>query len=332
MRSYITRLLNGMALGLFCSLIVGLILKQLGTSLNIPAIRTCGIIAQHLMGAAIGIGVAQALGAPSLVLISSLIAGSLGAGSILISESTLTLSIGEPMGALVATWLSVSIAKRIVGRTPIDIVLIPSLVILIGGLAGAFVSTPIALFMKGIGELINYATIQKPFVMGLLVSVLMGIVLTLPISSAAIGISLGLHGLAAGAALVGCAAHMIGFAIASYKDNGVSGLIAQGLGTSMIQISNIIKKPIIMLPAIISSAILGPISTCIVGIEADAIGSGMGTSGLVGPISAYALMGADALPQIVLMLFVCPAIIAGVVAFVLRQKKLITSGDMEIRS
>lgn len=186
--------------------------------------------------------------------------------------------------------------------------------------------------MNYIGDFINFATTQRPFIMGLLISVVMGIALTLPISSTAIGISLNLSGLAAGASVVGCCCHMIGFAVALYKDNGFGGLISQGLGTSMIQMPNIIKKPIIALPAIISSAILGPLATTLLKIESNAIGSGMGTSGLVGTISTISVMGTKSIGVIILIQFILPAIISYVVYSLLRKQGLIKAGDMKLQS
>lgn len=330
MKNYIVKVLNGMAIGLFSSLIIGLILKQIGVFFNVELIINFANIVQRLMGPAIGAGVAYSLGANQLIIVSAIAAGALGAGSVSNVDGKVLLSIGEPVGALISAWISTEVAKKFIGKTKIDIVFIPTIVILLGGYVGFYLSPHIAYIMNSIGGIINFATQQQPIIMGLIISVVMGIALTLPISSAAIGISLGLNGLAAGAAVVGCCCHMVGFAVSSYRDNGFGGLISQGLGTSMLQISNIIKNPIIAVPAVLSSVILGPLATTVFSMKSSAIGSGMGTSGLVGTISTVQVMGNESLMIILLMQFVFPAIISFGVSEFLRNKKLIKMGDMKI--
>lgn len=330
MKNYIIKVLNGMALGLFSSLLIGLILKQVGVLIDWKLLISFGDMAQKLMAPAIGAGVAYSLNAPGLVIFSAMIAGAIGGGAVNTVDGKTLLSIGEPVGAFVSSLVGAELGRRLAGKTKVDIILLPASVIIVGGLVGYYLSPTIAQFMNAIGEVINFATKQQPFIMGLIISVAMGIILTAPISSAAIGISLGLSGLAAGAAVVGCASHMIAFAVASFKDNGIGGLISQGLGTSMLQIGNIVKKPIIALPAVISSAILGPVSTLIFKMEATASGSGMGTSGLVGQFSTYEAMGEKGLLGIVLLHFVFPAIISLIVVGSLRKKGLIKPGDMKL--
>ncbi len=330
MKKYFIKVLNGMALGLFSSLLIGLILKQVGLLIHWDLLVTFGSMAQKLMAPAIGAGVAFALDAPGLVVFSSMIAGAIGGGAVSNVDGHTIISIGEPVGAFVSALVGAEIGRRLAGKTKVDIILLPATVIITGGLAGYYLSPYIADMMNAIGELINFATKQQPFVMGIIVSALMGIILTLPISSAAIGISLGLNGLAAGAAVVGGASHMIGFAVASYKDNGFGGLISQGIGTSMLQISNIIKKPIIMLPAVVSSVILGPISTMVFKMEAEKAGSGMGTSGLVGQFSTYSVMGEKAVLPIIIMHFILPALISYLTASLMRKKGWLKAGDMKL--
>ena len=330
MKNYLIKVLNGMAQGLFSSLLIGLILKQIGFIVNVNFLVNFGDMAQKLMAPSIGAGVAFALGSPGLVIFSAMVAGAIGGGTVNNIDGQSLISIGEPVGAFVAALVGVEVGKRIFGKTKVDIILVPATVIIVGGLVGVFLSPYISTFMNYIGSIINFATHQQPFIMGVIISVVMGIVLTLPTSSAAIGISLGLNGLAAGAAVAGCAAHMIGFAVASFKENGFSGLISQGLGTSMLQIPNIVKKPIIMLPAIITSAILGPVSTVIFKMEATAAGSGMGTSGLVGQFSTYEVMGQNSLIGILLVHFILPAIIAFFISSLMRKKGWIKEGDMKL--
>ncbi len=330
MKNYFVKILNGMALGLFSSLLIGLILKQIGVLVNYDMLISFGDMAQKLMAPAIGAGVAYSIGAPGLVIFSAMIAGAIGGGAVNTVDGKTLLSIGEPVGAFVSAWIGAEVGKKLAGKTKVDIIILPAAVIVCGGLVGFYLSPSIASFMNAIGDVINFATKQQPFLMGLIVSVVMGIILTLPISSAAIGISLGLNGLAAGAAVVGCASHMIGFAVSSYKDNGFGGLISQGLGTSMLQIGNIIKKPIIALPAIITSAILGPVSTLVFKMEATPAGSGMGTSGLVGQFSTIEAMGKESIYSIIILHFLLPGIISYVVSAFMRKKQFIRPGDMKL--
>ena len=331
-QDYFVRILNGMALGLFSSLLIGLIIKQIGTLFEVQLLINFGNIAQKLMGPAIGAGVAHSVGAPPLGIFASVVAGAIGAGSFTFDGAIAIINTGEPVGAFIAALAGAEISKIINGKTKLDIVLVPSCTIIVGGLVGNYVAPYISSFMTYIGNFINMATELHPIPMGIIVSVVMGMVLTLPISSAALAISLKLSGLAAGAATVGCAANMIGFAVASYKENGFGGLIAQGLGTSMLQISNIIKNPLIWIPAIVASAILGPISSQVFRMTSNSIGAGMGTSGLVGQFAMIDTMGSS--PKIflliVLMHFILPGLISYGVSEWMRNKGFIKNGDMKL--
>ncbi|HLS52382.1 MAG TPA: PTS sugar transporter subunit IIC, partial [Tissierellaceae bacterium] len=235
-------------------------------------------------------------------------------------------------GAFIAALAGAEVSKIISGKTDVDIVLVPMVTILVGGVVGLYIGPVMATFMGYIGAFINMATELHPIPMGIIVSVSMGLVLTLPISSAALAISLKLSGLAAGASTVGCAANMIGFAVASFRENGIGGFIAQGIGTSMLQIPNIVKNPRIWLPAIISSAILGPISTHILKMESNAIGAGMGTSGLVGQFAMIDTMGAS--PKVIIMILfmhlLLPGLISYGVAQWMRKRDYIKPGDMKL--
>lgn len=331
-QDYIVKVLNGMAQGLFSSLLIGLIIKQIGVIGDFPTLVSFGNVAQSLMGPAIGAGVAYSIGAPPLAIFASLIAGAIGAGSVNFESGAASIAIGEPVGAFVAALIGAHMGKLISGKTKVDIVLVPITTILTGGLVGIYIAPYISSFMNGVGGFINMATTLHPIPMGIIISVAMGMILTLPISSAAIAISLNLSGLAAGAATVGCAANMIGFAVISYRENGPGGLIAQGLGTSMLQVPNIIKNPLIWIPAIIASAILGPVSTMILGMKSNATGAGMGTSGLVGQFAVIETMGSttEVLIQIGLMHFILPAIISLLVAKWMRRANLIKPGDLKL--
>ncbi len=337
--------LSGMATGLFATLIIGTIIQQIANF--IPgtigsSLFLVGKAAAAVTGAGIGCGVAIRFKESPLVTISAAVAGMTGAFAAKIiagtffADGVVTLAgPGEPLGAFIAALVAIYVGHLVSGKTKVDILITPLVSIVSGACVGLIFGPPISAFMTWIGSFINWGTEQAPFLMGIIVSVIMGIVLTLPISSAALGIILNLSGLAAGAATVGCCANMVGFAVASYKDNKVNGLFAQGLGTSMLQIGNIVKKPVIWLPAIVASAILGPVSTMLFGMTNNATGSGMGTSGLVGQITTYQTMTETesaqiVLIKIVLLHFILPALIAGGTAFLMRKKGVIADGDMKL--
>ena len=277
-----------------------------------------------------------------MVCASAASAGMIGAfatgllnGSIITDGKILLSGPGEPLGAFVAAYVGIELGRIFVGRTKLDIILTPLITIVGGGVIGLTVGPYISDLMKQVGEMIRWGTEQQPFLMGIVVSVLMGMALTLPISSAALGVILNLSGIAAGAATVGCCVQMIGFAASSFRENGIGGLLAQGIGTSMLQIPNIVRKPLIWLPTIITSAILGPISTVVLKMTNNAIGSGMGTAGLVGPIMAYKTMITNTSPtaaiaMILIMLIIAPAFLTYFISEAMRRKGLIKDGDMKL--
>lgn len=336
--------LSGMATGLFCTLIIGTIISTVGG--YVPGIvgtylRYMGTIAKILMGAGIGLGVAVKFKEKPLVAISAAVCGMIGAQASSFTAfanegaAIAAAGPGEPLGAFVAAIIGIFVGHLVSGKTPVDIIVTPLCTILPGGTVGVFFGPYIAAFMTWLGGMINWGTEQQPFLMGIVVSVLMGIFLTLPISSAAIGVALQLGGITAGAATVGCCCNMIGFAVISYKENKMNGLMAQGLGTSMLQMPNIVRNPRIWLPAIVSSAILGPISTMVLHMESNAIGSGMGTAGLVGPISTFTTMvestsAGVVLVEIVVMYFILPAIISLGVSLLLRKIGWIKENDLKL--
>lgn len=337
--------LSGMATGLFATLIIGTIIQQVGNLIGGSVGSTIfliGKMAAAVTGAGIGCGVAHRFKEPPLVLLSAATAGMVGAfASKILAGTVLTDGVihlagpGEPLGAFIAAYVAIEIGHLVSGKTKVDILVTPFCGILSGSAVGLILGPPISAFMVWLGSLINWGTVQQPFLMGIIVSVLMGIILTLPISSAALGIILNLNGIAAGAAVVGCCCNMVGFAVASYRENKIGGLLAQGLGTSMLQIGNIMRKPVIWLPAIIASAILGPISTMVFGMTSNATGSGMGSAGLVGQIMTFQTMtetmsAGTVLFQIGLMHFILPAIIAFVVSEFMRKKGWIKDGDMKL--
>ena len=328
--AYSIRVLNGMAQGLFASLIIGLIIKQIGHYSHLALLEQFGQIAQYLTGPAIGVGVAVSVGAPPLGILCSAVTGAIGAGTFVLSDSLgiVKLAFGEPVGAMLAALAGAEIAKRIAGKTKVDILMIPLSTIIAGGLAGHFVAPAMSAFMTALGAFINSLTELYPLPMGILVSTVVGMVLTLPISSAAICISLGINGLAAGAATVGCCCQMVGFAVLSFPENRMGGLLSQGLGTSMLQIPNICRNWKIWIPPILSSAILGPVSTLVFKMQNNSAGAGMGTSGLVGQLNTLAVMGPSSLPLIALMHFILPALLTVAFGYAMRKKGWIGSNDL----
>lgn len=325
---YIVDALSFMAMGLFCSLILGLIVGQIA---KIPGLDFLDFIADALsassplVGACIGLAISYGMNNAPLVIISSAITGALGYG------------FGGPVGAYLAVVLGAETGMLVSKKTPVDIILTPLVTIVIGGLFAKYCCSPINDFMLYLGNVINKATMLSPFLMGITVSVLVGCALTLPISSVAICVMLGIDGLAAGAATAGCCAQMVGFAVTSFRDNGIGGLLSQGLGTSMLQIGNIARKPQIWIAPTLTAAILGPVSTVWLQMTNTALGAGMGTSGLVGPLAAYASMteaGASSGPLIVKIMclyFIAPALISLAFDFLMRKSGLIKAGDMKLK-
>ena len=350
LKKYLNRIfidgLSGMATGLFSTLIVGTIIQQIGTLLvgNIGNfIYLIGKMAAAVTSAGIGVGVAYKFKESPLVVLSAATAGMVGgfasqilAGTFLTETGAVLLSgPGEPLGAFIAAYIGIEAGHLLSGRTKIDIILTPLVTILSGSAVGLLVGPPISSFMMSLGDLVNWGTEQQPFLMGIIVSVLMGMILTLPISSAALGVILNLSGLAAGAATVGCCCNMVGFAVASYRENKLGGLLAQGVGTSMLQVPNIVRKPIIWLPAILSSAILGPVGTMALHMTSNATGSGMGSAGFVGQLMTWQVMtqteaGIVVLMKILLFQFLLPAAVTLAISEFMRRKNWIKFGDMKL--
>ena len=337
--------LSGMALGLFSTLIVGTILQQIGLLIsgNIGnTIYVIGKVAGSMMSAGIGVGVAVKYKESVLVALSAATAGMIGgyasailSGTLVVDGALNYVGPGEPLGAFVAALVGITCGHLVAGKTSVDILVAPVVTIGTGSVAGVLIGPGISSFMKSLGMLVNWGTEQQPLIMGIVVSVLMGMFLTLPISSAAIGIILNLSGLAAGAATIGCCCNMVGFAVASFRENKLSGLLAQGIGTSMLQVPYIVRRPIIWIPPIIASAILGPVGTMVLHMENNAAGSGMGTAGLVGQITTWQTMVGSQPNNILMMKIVAiqiilPAIITYVISEGMRKAKWIRLGDMKL--
>jgi len=322
LRRYVIDALSYMALGLFSSLIIGLILRTAGEQFQVDLLISMGQLAIDLMGPAIGVAIAYGLKAPPLAIFASAIAGAAGAAS------------GGPAGAYIASVIAAEAGRLLSGKTKADIIFVPLITIAAGFLSAEFAGVYINEGMLAFGELINWSVGRHPFIMGIIVATLMGMALTAPISSAAIAIMIGLDGLAAGAATVGCSAQMVGFAISSFRENGWSGVLSQGIGTSMLQIANVLKNPLIILPPVAASIILAPFATMVFLMENTPEGAGMGTSGLVGQIFTFATMGFDAQTAIYVMILHIsgPAIICWFISEIMRKKSWIKPGDMAIKT
>ena len=335
-KRYLQDAMSAMAMGLFGSLLIGVILDTLGVqTANLFGDNAfsdycilIGGFAKQMMGPAIGVAVAYALKAPPLVLYTSVVTGFMGAT---MTGFGIDMN-GGPAGAFTAVAIGAEFGKVVSKETKLDIIVSPATTLVMGGLAAKFIGPAIGWLLVKFGDLIMLATEWQPFVFGIVVAVLVGLALTAPISSAAICIMMNLTGLAAGAATVGCCAQMVGFAVASYKENGVGGLVAQGIGTSMLQVSNIIKNPWILVPPTLAGAIIGPVSTCIFHMTNIAVGAGMGTSGLVGQIGTFTDMGftLDTLWKVVLLQIALPAVLAWACDKLLRKSGRIKDGDYKL--
>ena len=323
--------MGAMAQGLFASLLIGTIIKTLGQQLHVDFLTSIGgDYASAMAGPAMACAIGYALKADPLVLFSLI--------TVVFSANTLG-GAGGPLAVYFIAIIASELGQLVSKKTKVDIIVTPAVTIISGVGLSMLIAPAIGSAASAVGEVIKWATTQQPFLMGILVSVLVGIALTLPISSAAICAALSLTGLAGGAAVAGCCAQMVGFAVMSFRENGVGGLISQGLGTSMLQMPNIIRNPRIWLPPILASAITGPIATCIFKLEMNgpAVSSGMGTCGLVGQIgvitgwseTGYAAGAMDWL-GLILICFILPAVLSVLFCQILRRIGWIKDGDMKL--
>ena len=350
-KTYFVDAMGGMAQGLFASLLVGTILSTIAKYVILidnPAVKQlghyiaqAGSLASAVTGAAIGIGIAFALKAPMLVMacaaavgyFANAYPGSVGKCGIFYLDKPYTAG---PLGVFIAVIFAVEFGKMVSKQTKVDILVTP-LVTLGVGFGVAYVTCPpIAIAMNWLGEFINTATTLHPFLMGIIISVVVGIILTLPISSAAICASIGIAGIAGGAALAGCCAQMVGFAVASYRENKWGGVVSQGLGTSMLQMPNIMTHPQIWIPATLASAITGPMATMIFKLECTGVSAGMRTCGLVGPIGCFSAMSASGTLNWYSMLgmfcicFFTPAVLSLIFSEIMRKLGWIKPGYMKL--
>lgn len=334
-KRYFIDAMSAMANGLFASLLIGTIVGTLGQRLNISVLVDIGNYAKGVAGPAMAVSIAYALQAPPLVLFSMLAVGS--------AANTLG-GAGGPLAVFFIAIISAELGKIVSKETKVDILVTPIVTICSGVLLSMLVAPYIGQAASWFGGLIMWATELHPFVMGIIVSVIVGMVLTLPISSAAICAALGLTGLAGGAAVAGCSAQMVGFAVMSYRENKVGGLVSQGLGTSMLQMGNIVRRPQIWIPPTLAAAITGPIATCLfkMRMDGEAIASGMGTCGLVGQIGVYTGWVNDMAEGtksaitlfdwagLILVCFVLPAILSEVFCLILRKIGWIRENDLKL--
>jgi len=362
-RNYLAMIFDGMAKGLFASLIVGTIIAQVGSILGNIDIAFVGAIAlgleqigraaQLMMGPAIGAGVAmkRAIGVGSaytlkpFTLLAAVAAGALGAGTLSFVDGGIavaSINVGDPHGALLAVLVAVELARRVEGKTRFDLLIIPAIVITVGGALGLIVTPIMSEAMARFGEFVVRITDLHTLPMSILIAVIIGLTLTLPIISStalciAIGIGIPAEGvteigtIAAGAALAGASAQLVGFAVSSFRENGISGLISQGIGTAMIQMPNIIKNPWVWLPPIVASAVSGPFAAVVLSLRTTSVGAGMGTSGLVGPFQTVYAMGMGGFLPMILACVVIPAVVALALSELMRKKGWIKFGDMSLQ-
>ena len=341
-KRYFIDAMSAMAQGLFCSLLIGTIIKTLGAQINAQFLVDIGTYAMAISGPAMAVAIGYALHASPMVLFSLAAVG---------WAANAEGGAGGPLAVLIIAIVAAEFGKAVSKETKVDILVTPAVTILIGVALAKLIAPPIGAAAMKLGDLIMWATELRPFLMGILVSVIVGLCLTLPISSAAICASLALTGLAGGAAVAGCCAQMVGFAVISFRENKWGGLVSQGLGTSMLQMGNIVKNPRIWIAPTLASAITGPLATCVFKLQMNgaAINSGMGTCGLCGPIGVWTgwvspsqsaiERGAEAIAPtamnwigLILIAIVLPAILAYAINLVVRKLGWVKDGDMKLGS
>ncbi len=341
---YFVDAMSAMALGLFASLLIGTIFGTIkgyipeGNAFydffsllaGIGSTKTAG----DTIGAVIGIAIAASLKAPMLVMLSAGAVGMFGHefGTTVLFEGAQKSVTAGPLGAFVCVLVAVEVGKLVSKATKVDILVTPSVTLAVGGIVAMLLCPLISFGMYWLGYFINYATTIMPFLMGIIISAVVGIILTLPISSAAICAMIGITGLAGGAAVVGCCAQMVGFAVISFRENRWGGVIAQGLGTSMLQMGNIVHNPLIWIPATLASMITGPISTCLFKLECTGVFAGMGTCGLVGPLGVFGDMGFTprSIFGVIVLCVVLPAVLSLVFSEIMRKLGWIKENDMKL--
>ncbi|CAM3895930.1 PTS transporter subunit IIC [Mesobacillus zeae] len=322
---------TGIAQGIFVTLGIGLLIKNIGTNFGIDALVQIGTIATSLMAPAVGAGIALMLGANALVIFSAMIAAAVGAGALSITEAGVLIKAGEPIGALLTATLATYIGKRLSGKTSLDMMIVPAGTILAAGFAGLWLSTVIAPVLTSVGEIIKLSTSGNPLLSSVILAVVWGLFLISPASSVALAMALDLSGIAGGAALAGCAAHFVGFSVISWKENQLGGVLAQGICTPKIQLPNITKNPYILVPTLIASAIVGPISALVFKIEAGKEIAGMGLSSFVAPLQLLTSYSPGFIIPAMLVTYVAvPAAISFGIYYLLKRFGKIKDNDLRL--
>ena len=342
---YFVDAMSTMALGLFASLLMATIF---GALLKVDFIEKGSLLHDFLStlsgyapavggatGAVLGVAVAYALKAPPLVLFASGVVGMCGndLATLITAADGMEKSVSAgPLGAFICVVVACEVGKLVSKTTKVDILVTPAVTLITGTLLAMLICPAVAYGVYWLGYFINYATTIMPFLMGIVISAVVGIALTLPISSAAICAMIGISGIAGGAAVVGCCAQMVGFAVISFRENKWGGVVAQGLGTSMLQMGNIVKNPLIWIPPTLASVITGPISTCIFKLECTGVNAGMGTCGMVGPIGVFIDMGFEAWPifSVLTVCIVLPAVLSLLFSEIMRKLGWIKPGDLKL--
>lgn len=332
---YFVDAMSAMAVALFATLLMSTILDTLGDLSHLAFLNQVAGYAAGVTGAMLGVGIAYALKAPLLVMCSAGVVGMIGNDlpSLILSDGAEVSVKAGPAGAFFCALIAIELGKLVSKETKVDIIVTPLVTILSGFGLALLICPPISYAVFWVGHFINAATLLQPILMGILISVTVGMILTLPISSAAICAMIGISGIAGGAAAAGCCAQMIGFAVISFRENGVGGLVAQGIGTSMLQMGNIVRNPRIWIPATLASAVTGPISTAVFGLECNGVAAGMGTCGLVGPLGIMtATVDKDPLfwAGLILVCFILPALLSLLFSAFLRRIGWIHEGDMKL--
>ncbi len=337
--AYLSITSSGMALGLFATLIIGVVISEVGKAIGYVPIDQIGIILKSLMGAGIALGIALTLKQNSLLeIVSCMVVGAIATSLTYNDTYQFTFALnsnGNPLMAYLVVIITIALTKLIlIKKTPIDIILVPLLYVVIGSLITFGLIIPITIIIDGIEIFVSTATTYQPFLMGIVIAVVMGMCLTAPISSVAIAIAINLSGIGGGAAAVGCCVQMVGFATQSARENNIGKVLSVGIGTSMLQYSNIIKNPRIWLPTIITSAILGPLSTTVFMLESSSIGAGMGTCALLGPIqliiTTQKINVALAWSGTIVLCIVAPIIMVFLLDLALRKINWIKEGDLRL--
>ena len=342
-KAYFVDAMGAMALGLFASLLMatifGTVLKCVpeGNLLHdlLSLLSRYAPASGGATGVILGVAVAYALKAPALVMFASGVVGLCGndMATLITAADGATKSVSAgPAGAFLCVLVACEVGKLVAGETKVDILVTPAVTLTVGMLIAMLICPAVAYLMYWLGYFINYATTIMPLFMGIVIAVTVGIILTLPISSAAVCAMIGISGIAGGAAVAGCCAQMVGFAVISFRENKWGGVLAQGIGTSMLQMGNIVKKPRIWLPVILASAITGPISTCLFKLECTGVSAGMGTCGLVGPIGVFTDMGFTpaSVFGVLTVCIILPAVLSLVFSEIMRKFGLIEDGDLTL--